>query len=207
MRKEDGKLALVYATELTDHRLLDGLVGFNLAVARELPRIVLRFAEVDGRMVCVNIEIGADFDRDDELDPEPITTEILRRIPLARLIEETLGQAVRGYEAASEWEGGIAERAKERLPAVRAGSEGRKRPGRPRLYGDEHFAEVANIYRSHSGGRSPTKAVEDHFKVNKSTAAKWVARAREIGLLEPYGGRAPAEIRQSPKRRQTRRAT
>jgi hypothetical protein len=204
-RHDDGRLH-AWSHEFTDHRKLEGVVGFVLAVDRQLPRIVLRFAEVDGRMICANIEIGVDLDNPDELDPEPITTELLRRIPLAYLINQTLQKAVRSYEAASNWES-FGPVARARLPAAKAAIEKPKRPGRPPEYGDDHYAEVAAVYRAHSGGHSPTKAVMEHFGVSKSAAAKWVAEARKRSLLEPYGGRPAAENRQSGKRRQTRRAT
>jgi hypothetical protein len=186
LRNEDGTLKCVHAIEFTDHRLLEGVVGFNLSTERELPRIVLRFAEVDGRMACVNVEIGADFEGKEGLDPLPVTTEVLRRIPLARLVQESLWKAVRQYDAVASgaFSPSLAEHAKARLPAARASTERPKRPGRPRIYDEKHYEEVASVYRQHSGGRAPTKAVTEHFRVTKSTAAKWVARARQMGLLD-----------------------
>lgn len=209
-RDDDGTLSRVHSIEFAGHQSLEGVVGFNLAVDRRLPRIVLDFAEIEGRMVCVNIEIGASFDNPAEPEPEPITTDVLRRIPLARLIEETLWQAVRTYTVASNWEG-AGEIARKRLPAAELATQRPKRPGRPPLYDDKHFKEVARIYREHSGGHAPTKAVATHFNTTKSNAAKWVSEARRRDFLEPpssfLSGRPAAGIRQSRKRRQTRRAT
>jgi hypothetical protein len=79
-----------------------------------------------------------------------------------------------------------------------------KRIGRPPLYGPEHFAQVADKYReAWAKGDAPTQAVADAFTVERSTAAKWVARARGMGLLgEARPGRpgfAPA-----PRRRKKR---
>ncbi len=55
---------------------------------------------------------------------------------------------------------------------------------RGRDLGDEHYREVAVVYaRALQEGRRPTKAVQEHFTVEKSTAAKKVARARERGFL------------------------
>src|SRR5438445_51298 len=71
-------------------------------------------------------------------------------------------------------------------------------PGRPPLYSEDHFKAVADVYREawrdtgqpRKAGR-PRKAVADRWKVSPSTAAKWVARAREMGFLPPTGqGRA-----------------
>jgi transposase len=41
------------------------------------------------------------------------------------------------------------------------------------------------VYRAAQLGGKPTLAVEEHFVVSKSTAAKWVARCRRLGLLPP----------------------
>jgi hypothetical protein len=50
---------------------------------------------------------------------------------------------------------------------------------------DAHLREVAEVYRA--VGRHPTKAVAERFGVPRPTAARWVATARERGLLEPAG--------------------
>lgn len=48
----------------------------------------------------------------------------------------------------------------------------------------EHLAKVADVYAvALAEGEPPTRAVADHFEVPHSTAAKWVTRTREIGLL------------------------
>jgi hypothetical protein len=55
---------------------------------------------------------------------------------------------------------------------------------RGRDLGGDHYLEVAQVYaQAVQEGRSPTKAVADHFHVEKSSAAKKVARARERGFL------------------------
>jgi hypothetical protein len=51
--------------------------------------------------------------------------------------------------------------------------------------GDAHYAEVARIYRLAAGTGAPTRAVAEHFTIDKSTAAKQVARARARGFLPP----------------------
>jgi hypothetical protein len=43
----------------------------------------------------------------------------------------------------------------------------------------EHLANVASVYReAWKAGEHPTKAVESHFEVSHSTAARWVGQAR-----------------------------
>jgi hypothetical protein len=155
-------------------------------------RVELRFAEVEGRLVCIGLEIGPQL-RDDsgygtleieeDEDLEPLQTAEIR-LPLRQLIETMLEYTamtwtptpgVDPYDDATQ-KFAMLETAKD---------ESKKRIGRPPLYGHKHYAEVAKVYREHekSGGRAPTKAVQTHFKTTKSSAAKWVATARAKELL------------------------
>jgi hypothetical protein len=63
--------------------------------------------------------------------------------------------------------------------------ESRRKQGRPPIYDLEHFREVARVYSEAEWlGQPPTKTVADRWKVQLSTAAKWVSRARhEFSLL------------------------
>lgn len=73
------------------------------------------------------------------------------------------------------------------------------RRGRPPR-GDEHYAEVAAVYKQAmaTGRRAPAVAVADHFskklhrEVPKSTARSWIRVAADRGLL-PKGG--PGRVR------------
>lgn len=50
----------------------------------------------------------------------------------------------------------------------------------------EHLGEVAKIYAAaQASDDPPTRAVQHHFGVSHSTAAKWVGAARKAGLLPP----------------------
>jgi hypothetical protein len=160
-------------------------------------RVEVRFAEIDGRLVCIGLEIGPQMvdlqDRgetfinvkDEDLRPL-MAAEV--RLPLRRLIDFGLQGAVMSRvgtgDVAKDHQAFAADL--DVLNAAKA--EPRRRPGRPAAYAPAHFEEVARIYREHvrAGGRAPTKAVQEHFTVSKSAAAKWVGRARhEFGLLEP----------------------
>jgi hypothetical protein len=183
-RDPDGALYLA-----ADHPALVGGVPVRLM-----------FAEVDGRLVCVRVELGPDFEDTQQPDPVRITTELLRTIPITRLTDDllvTLAEQARAASAAANLEAMPAEQRRQWKAAAeewrtQAESTTTKRPGRPRKYGDKHWQEVAEVYNANSGGRSPTRAVTRHFsrkwktEVSKSTAAKWVAHCRSIGLIQPF---------------------
>lgn len=51
----------------------------------------------------------------------------------------------------------------------------------------EHLEEVAKVYRNaQANDDPPTRAVQIHFAVSHSTAAKWVGAARKAELLPPH---------------------
>ncbi|MCU1624234.1 MAG: hypothetical protein JWL79_3079 [Frankiales bacterium] len=64
------------------------------------------------------------------------------------------------------------------------------KPRGSRDLGDEHYRKVAEVYaKALREGRPPTKAVQERFQIEKSSAAKQVARARERGFLPKGPGR------------------
>jgi hypothetical protein len=49
---------------------------------------------------------------------------------------------------------------------------------------DEKLREVADVYRAaYNAHRPPTKAVMEHWHVERSTASRWVKRTRDAGYL------------------------
>ncbi|MDT3395475.1 hypothetical protein RKE29_02210 [Streptomyces sp. B1866] len=63
---------------------------------------------------------------------------------------------------------------------------GRRGGGKRFRITPEHLDEVARIYlESANNGLPPTRAVQEHFGVAHSTAAKWVSAARQTGTLPP----------------------
>jgi hypothetical protein len=55
-----------------------------------------------------------------------------------------------------------------------------------RSYGRPHYRAVAEVYlAAQRNDKPPTSAVAEHWRVNKSTAGKWVSRARAFGFLAP----------------------
>jgi hypothetical protein len=60
-----------------------------------------------------------------------------------------------------------------------------RKPGRPPIYGDDHYREVARIYEEtlRNGRRDPLQAIMRELKVEKTAAASKVREARRRGFL------------------------
>ncbi|MDP9949159.1 MULTISPECIES: hypothetical protein [Streptomyces] len=93
-------------------------------------------------------------------------------------------------EAARMWQtqlGGHAQENAERAASVPV--------RRRRRITREHLEKVVEVYRkADAEGVPPTRAVQQIFATTHSTAAKWVAKAREEGLLGPSPGSRGGEI-------------
>jgi hypothetical protein len=145
--------------------------------------VSLTFSVVDGALTCTGFEVVSDSDQ------HPLTSTVLRKIPLGRLIDEALRDpsaellAMAGLPTMNYLETLAAHGLglmRERTPKSLS-----TRSGRPVKYESDHYAVVASIYlKAH---RHPTEAVAHYFGVPRSRAANWVRRAREIGLITPVG--------------------
>ena len=120
--------------------------------------------------------------------PQAITTSGVR-LPLAKLTADylaSMGPVVEEQmtDGSTEWRV-AAERMHGLLDHVADQTKPRRGPGRPPIYGREHFEKVAGVYlEALRVGEAPTEKVAGVYKVNKSTASKWVTKARdEYGLL------------------------
>lgn len=163
-------------------------------------RVEIHLQVLDGRIECVGLLIGyllsypedggGDLPVPPRSDPQSLTAEVLRKLSLPDLI----GRAIEGLDDpkeemdradpsgtfsdsrfAQDW---IAEI----MPAIQQRSKRTGRKGHP----PEFWVNVAAIYRqAHSERRYPTKAVAEELNVSKSTAAKYVAKARGLGILPP----------------------
>lgn len=171
--------------------------------------LTLLWAEVDGRMECVGIEmystsrpwrLGGKWVADTlpgSRGPVPLTANILRALKIGQRVTKLR----RGHRD-------VLRRIEETAPqdtAAQAGEELQLWTGRGRQpdYGIDHYQKVAQVYRdAWLQGKPPTKAVQSRFRVSYSYAAKKVQKARELGLLPPTTrGRASAAIRQRKGRR------
>lgn len=156
-------------------------------------RVGVYFDELDGEPVCVGIEVWSRnppatrspvFGRVEER-PHAIDSALWRSLPVGRLLRESgarqqafADRLARLCERLPDGQEDEAASMREAAAEIRRVWQGTKR------YPNTHFAEVAAVYEAHRADR-PTKSVSEKFGVPKSTAAKWVARARSLGYLEP----------------------
>jgi hypothetical protein len=144
-------------------------------------QIRLDYDVIRGRIECTGFHIVG------LLPSQALTSDVLRRVPLARLAEEDaqvrLGQAQELMEDAERTgnrkKANRARYLSNNLPS--AGRRGRKPDP------DSHYKEIADLYLQAVGEgiRHPTKQVAALRHVEYRTAATWVYRARERGLLPP----------------------
>lgn len=148
------------------------------AVVRFKPRehrcgqrlVDLRFAVVDESLECVGVSV------------QPLPGGDLRPITAARLREcLAVGELIEKAKRKLAREG--------RFPELRVDRDELRQltdrlVGTRQRHGPDHFALVAEVYATAAAtGHRPTQAIADRFRVPHSTAAKWVARARELELL------------------------
>jgi hypothetical protein len=163
------------------------------------PPLGLHFAEVDGRVELVRLEVGPDLTRPARRDPMPITTTLLRGINLGRLVEEGRRDYLKGIEDIDRALGRSKARALAPRRAAAQASIGRTARGRKPL-SEEEIGAAADIYRkAHRGRRPPTKAVAEELGISYPAAVKRVVRARELGML-PATTRGKANVGRSPRR-------
>lgn len=109
-------------------------------------------------------------------DPGPVTTTLLRQIPLAaisrRLSEPLVADALVEPPGAAS-------------PRDRAKGQARA-PGRPIKLDDEHYREIARRYSlAVDNNRPPRAVIQQAYGASGSTVSRWIARARELGFLPP----------------------
>ena len=173
--------------------------------------LVLHWTRVDGRIECTGLELRSARQGHEprgslllthDVEPTRLTTTVLRALPFAATVQDTK----RAMGHFTEWWASQAKGRRRLRPdpnlapppaeLVRRAEEWREsahgRGGAPPQYGPEHFARVAQVYTDAiSAGRSdPRQAVKEWAATAKKNAsssavAKWIARARKMGLLAP----------------------
>lgn len=118
--------------------------------------------------------------------PEPITAGSLRKIPWASLMGESRQSLIRAHGAAALvstrlgvlW---LADQLMVRADLKIATTSG---GGRRARLGRDHFEAVADVYaEAWKNNEHPRIAVAEHFLTSRSTAARWIQRARDLKLL------------------------
>ncbi len=130
----------------------------------EVPWLVqVRVANPLERPEVVGLRLEA---RDDALLADVVvTSERLRSLPLRQIREAAFATCRLDFPEAFQAIGKVERTGKQPWP-------------------DEHFAQVAKVYRQAVAvGRPPLKEIAQHWKVSRPMAAKYVRRARELGLL------------------------
>lgn len=119
--------------------------------------------------------------------------EILRELPAAeweKHAEGKMAEFLRLFDEVRDSTGAVLQE----LPLWQLGTGPGASPAevgvqRRRKITPEHLKEVARVYQSAlANDDPPTRAVERHFAVSHSTAAKWVGAARRADLLPPHEG-------------------
>lgn len=131
---------------------------------------------------------------------EDVTGETLRRLPVAQLVKEAVAWA-----AQHEWFEQLAEpvpmkggrsivgmgarssmSSDERASFYGRYAKNARQPRRGSPLTDENLTEVAELYREAvKRGDPPTKVICRTWHVERSTASRWVAAARDRGFLGP----------------------
>ena len=121
--------------------------------------VAVQWAMVNERWECVGLEVRPQPGS----DPQRLTAALLKeQLALGRLLSEVRGELA---------------------PEDRA----RHRPRRGQVLPADHLDQVASVYRRawSTGDPAPNKAVAQYFTVDRSTASKYVLKARRAGLLPP----------------------
>jgi len=176
----------------------------------------------EGRPVCVGLELWkgvrpeahrvSTFQRVRKGRLEGFAATDLRELPVVRIVASLWSWQRKQLEAAAEhaarklsigdalgepdrqfWE--ILARETDSSPFLVKPARNQRRASTD----TEHFTKVAGVYRATT--TAPTKAVAEHFHVSHSTATKWVARARALGLLGPTSPGKSGETASPPRRR------
>lgn len=155
-------------------------------------------ATLDGAQVLLAIEVddsGAAACNRFEVAAESVSGELLRRVPVGRLLARAMaaahfrwGEPLEDGVRIDFGEGGVA-----RFPTPEESADfyGRytgnaRRPRRGSPITDKNLSDVADLYRAAlRRGDPPTQKVAEEMHVARSTAARWVSAARKRGLLGP----------------------
>jgi hypothetical protein len=151
---------------------------------------MLRFeVNARGRGRCTRLELRPAGDA-------AVTSSVLRKLPIDRIGADEIRRLAAYFGPARETAPGVIRADLGSPPAQNSVLEElvthRREPRRGLPVTNQHLRDVAAVYSAalkddpipgDRGQRAPLQAVETEWDVSRSTASKWVARAREIGAL------------------------
>lgn len=148
---------------------------------------------LDGLEVRIRIDVSRSFRaRCTELsilaNPQGVVTaDVLRKISLGRLVKEAVAETASHFEFRGTTPSGGSKFVMFSTAGKEIYAATLDRVGHGTPLTDSDLKEVADLYRAvvASGSRSPTREVAERKHVARSTAARWVSRARSKGLLGP----------------------
>jgi hypothetical protein len=144
--------------------------------------VLVRLGRSEGRLVITGLIVGAGEDH-----PAEITSRGLRLV--------TVPEITAGIARMAKGDPILEDLFLDTAPPYRRP---RRRPGQVRLP-REHFEAVARSYREGvlAGWRSPVAKVASDFHVGSTQARRYVARARDMGILGPAPKGRAGEIERS----------
>lgn len=143
---------------------------FTAEFEAEFGRVTLSVEVDDGGVArCVGLDLRSD----------EISGGMLRQVPVAAWMREALERAANVLDRDP-----LASRERPRTSLVLTTGARLRRRGSP--LSDEELQRVAGIYRdAQERGHAPTQSVADQLGAPRSTAARWVGKARARGYLGP----------------------
>jgi hypothetical protein len=150
----------------------EGCPEITAALLSELPlsEIIERFIYEVGRAAFWTEHLA--LSREDRLQSTDSR-------PLDQLVSKTAGRSVESEEDFIRVDNRL-------ISQGEAAGQSARKMRRRRVVTDELLQDVARIYTEDRSG-APTKAVSDELFTSHRNATRWVALARERGLLDPYG--------------------
>lgn len=133
---------------------------------------------VDGVPLCTRLELS----RRPEVSRSEVRGDALRRVQLDSWIEDIVA-AASARVVATDAHNIVMDRASSREANRRARSDVRRMMARGRRkITDDHLQKVAAVYTQHQNDK-PAQAVQEAFGASERTAFRWIAAAREAGVL------------------------
>ena len=137
--------------------------------------------EARGEMSCRGLAVT-------QHNGTPITTDLLRKLPVAQLASEAVAYVAQPYtlDASGVTITPVFPGSDERAELYERFAKNGRRPRRGSPITDDNLRQVSTIYQAAvANGDPPTQSTADALHVSRSTASRWIAGARKRGLLGP----------------------